>query len=160
MEPDSPLIRANGIVVLHAITHIVSHVAVVVDPRNPETDDSVGNTQPFKQVDLFECRITVVDIGYRVDNFFNCLQIFRLMRKPSAQFLYKCFYVHSLFYLVVFGVIGFPAAKLRINHKTTKQNATQFHHIASFCFQSAQFSKNCVSWINRIEVYRAFYSGH
>ena len=96
MEADAALVRADGVVMLHTITHIGAHPACIVDPRDAERIYAVGDTQAFEQVDALEVGILVVDVGDGRGHFLYGLKILRLVGKPAAEVFDKFFRIHFL----------------------------------------------------------------
>ena len=105
METDTAFVRADGIVVLYAVTHVGLDVAFVVHPGHAELIYTVRNTQPFDEVHFVEFRMFVVFFFDCAQHFFYCLMILRFIRKSSFQiFQYFCC-IHKLkdylFYLLL-----------------------------------------------------------
>ena len=94
METQAALVGANGIVVLHAVTHVCAHVAFVIDPVDTELDDAVGDAQTLDEVGFLKLRMLVVFILDRSEHLAHSLDVLRLIGKLLLQFSYYfgCFH--------------------------------------------------------------------
>ena len=85
METDTSLVRANGVVVLDTIAHVVLYLALVVDPGYAEREYAVGNAEALDKVVALKFGMFVVlilDSGY---HFFYGLQVFRLVGESALE---------------------------------------------------------------------------
>ncbi len=94
VETQTAFVGANGVVVLHAVTHVCAHIALVVDPVNAELDDAVGDAQTLDEVDFLKLRMLVVLILDGSEHLAHCLDVLRLIGKLLLQFSYYfgCFH--------------------------------------------------------------------
>ena len=87
VEPYTTLVRANGIVVLHTISHVILYATLVVNPCHPERENPVGDTQTFDKVISFKLGMFVIYVfncGYYL---LHCLEILRLIWKAPFQII-------------------------------------------------------------------------
>ena len=63
------------------------YLSLIVDPRNSERKDSVGNTKSLNQIVTFKLGMLVVCILNCCQHFFNCLKILGLIREASSQII-------------------------------------------------------------------------
>jgi hypothetical protein len=87
METDTAFVRANGVVVLYAVTHVGAYVAFIVGPSDAELVDAVGDAKAFNQVYFVEFGVFVVLFFDGTQYLFYCLMIFRLVRESSLEVL-------------------------------------------------------------------------
>ena len=85
METDTTLVRANGIVKLHAIAEVGLNITVIIGPGNAESEDTVGLNKALDDTGLFKFRMLIVDFFYAHKHFLNCLQILFLTRVLSLK---------------------------------------------------------------------------
>ena len=95
METNAALVRTNGIVVLHAITHVGLHVALVVNPCHTECDDTIWNTKTINKIGAVEFRMTVVLLLDSTENLAYGLNILRLVGEALLKALYCFNCIHS-----------------------------------------------------------------
>ena len=76
VETDAALVRADGVVELHAIAYVVLDFAFVVEPCHAESDDAVGLNHAFNDFVVLEFGMFVVHVLHRHKHFFYGLQIF------------------------------------------------------------------------------------
>ena len=126
METDTAFIRADGIVVLHTVAHIVLHAPLIVDPRHTEREYAVGDAQTLYQIVAFELGMLIVDFLNRGNHFFHSLQVFRLVRKPAAQIVDN----FSSFHSNVMFSCRFPC-KSKENFRFKLHNRTKTPHSAT-----------------------------
>ena len=67
VEADAPLVWSDSVVVLDAVAGIYLYLAVVIDPCDTESENSVGDTEPLNKVVRFK-------FGMLVILFFNGVQ--------------------------------------------------------------------------------------
>ena len=60
MITDTAFVRANGVIVLNAITHVCLNVTLVVDPCNAELQYAIGDAKTLNEVALFKLGVLVV----------------------------------------------------------------------------------------------------
>ena len=96
METDATLVRADGIVVLHTVTHVIVNLTLVINPRNTECENTVGDAKTLDEVITFKFGIFIIDIFNRGQNLFHCLNILRLIRETTFQFVDNCYCIHTL----------------------------------------------------------------
>ncbi|OAV74987.1 hypothetical protein Barb7_01450 [Bacteroidales bacterium Barb7] len=96
MVADTAFVRTNRIAVLDTVAHVHIHFSLVVHPCYAESENTVGNTQPFNQVGFLKLRMFIVHILNRFQHFGYRLQIFRLIGKSAFQIIYNflCFHLH------------------------------------------------------------------
>ena len=100
MESYASLIRAYHVVVLHAVTHVGLHVALVVYPRHTEGDYSVRNAEALDKVGAVKLRMLVILFFYCCQYLTYGLDILRLVRESLFEVLnYICGY-HKLFLFI------------------------------------------------------------
>ena len=94
METQSTLVGADGVVVLHTVSHVCAHVALVIDPVDAELDDAVGDAQALNEVGFLKLRMLVVLIFDRSEHLAHGLDVLRLIGKLLLQFSYYfgCFH--------------------------------------------------------------------
>ncbi len=97
METDTAFVRANGIVMLDTVAHVVLDFAAVVYPTYTEREDAVGNTETFNEVVTLEFGIFIVGVLNRSYYFFNSLDVFRLVGKTPLKVGddFRCFHFES-----------------------------------------------------------------
>ncbi len=64
VEADTTLVRADGVVELHAVTDVVLHVTIVVKPGNTECDNLVRLDHTLDDFVAFKLRMLVVNVNY------------------------------------------------------------------------------------------------
>ena len=96
MEADTSLVRANDIVVLHAVAHVRLYVTLIVHPVYTELIDTVGDTETLDEIHLLELGVLVVLLFNGAEDFFHCLMIFRLVGESLLQILQYFFCFHTL----------------------------------------------------------------
>ena len=98
VETKTTLVRANGVVVLNAVTIVGLHVAFVVDPVHAELDDTVGNAQTLNEVLTVKLGVLVVLILDGAQHLTNGLDVLGLARIDLLQSFYyfRCF--HNVLY--------------------------------------------------------------
>ncbi len=79
MKANATFVWTNSIVVLNAISHIGVSFPLIIYPCYSKLVYSIGNTQTFDKVFLFEFWVLVVDFFDRNQYLLNCLMIFRFI---------------------------------------------------------------------------------
>ena len=90
METNATLIRTYGVIMLHTIAHIGLHIALVVNPRHTERNDTIGYAKTLYKVCTVELGVTVVLFFNCTEYLAHCLDVFRLVGEALFQTLY-CF---------------------------------------------------------------------
>ncbi len=70
------LVRAYGLVELHAVAEVGLHFAAVVDPCNAERQDAVRFHHALDDFRLFKFGVLVVDVSHAQEHFAHCLEVF------------------------------------------------------------------------------------
>ena len=96
METDTTLVRANGIVVLHTVAHVVVDLALVVDPRHAERENPVGNAKALDEIVALELGILVVNILDGAQHLVHCLDVLGLIGKTTLQVVNHFYCFHTL----------------------------------------------------------------
>ena len=96
VETNTTLVGANGVVVLHAVTHVGLDVALVVHPGDAELIDAIGDAKTLDQVYLVKLGVLVVGLLDGGKNFFYGLMVLGLVRKSAFQILKNFFRIHRL----------------------------------------------------------------
>ena len=60
VEPYTSLVRADDVVVLHAVAHICLHLALVVNPCHAELHNPVGDAEALDEVRTVKFRVLVI----------------------------------------------------------------------------------------------------
>ena len=76
METDTALVWADSIIELNAIADIVLNLALVVNPGDAESDDTVRLDHTLDDFCFFEFRMLVVDVLNTDKDFLHCLKVF------------------------------------------------------------------------------------
>ena len=95
METDTALVRTNGHVVLYTVSHVCLYVALVINPRYTECEDSVWNTESLNKISFLKLWVLVVNVLYRLKHLLYCLKIFRFIWKSFLKAFYYVFSVHN-----------------------------------------------------------------
>ena len=98
MKTHATLVRTNGIVVLNTITHIGLHTPLVIDPIDAKRHYAVGNAKPLYQINSLKFRVLIVHVLYRRQHLVHRLNVFRLVRKTTLQFVYHCLGCHTFIF--------------------------------------------------------------
>ena len=96
METDAALVRADGVVELHAIAEVVLYLAFVVDPGNAESDDAVRLDHALDDAVLLELGMLVVNVSYREQDLFDGLQILFFARVLCLEGVHDIVNIHTL----------------------------------------------------------------
>ncbi len=64
METDTAFVGANSVVELYAIAYVVLYFALVVNPGDAESEDTVGLYHTFDQTCFLELGVLVVNLFY------------------------------------------------------------------------------------------------
>ena len=85
MKPQAALVRADGVVVLHAVSAVDLDLALVVHPRHPEEDRPVGLHKALQQPLVLIFGMLVENGAQRFQHFPDRLQEFLLMTVSLFQ---------------------------------------------------------------------------
>ena len=96
METQTTFVRTNGAVELHAIAQVDLYLALVVDPRYAEGDDTFGLYDAFHNLCFFKLRMLVVHVLDGIKHFPYSLQEFYFAWMFLLQALHDFLYVHSI----------------------------------------------------------------
>ncbi len=86
MQADSSLVGADGGVELDAPATVHLDLALVVNPLDAELDGSLGFDDALKDLVLLVLRILIHERLKSVENLFDSLEVFGLIRKASLEF--------------------------------------------------------------------------
>ncbi len=95
VEADTPLVRADSVVELHAVADVVLDLAVVVNPGDAERYDAVRLDHALDDAVLLELGMLVVDVGNGEEHLAHCLQVFLFARMLGFQAVHDAIYIHS-----------------------------------------------------------------
>ena len=96
MITKTAFVRANGVVVLDAVTHVCLHVTLIVCPCNTELADSVGDTKALNEVCLLKLGVLVVLFFDGGKNLTDGLDILRLIGESLFEIFYNLCCIHNL----------------------------------------------------------------
>ena len=99
MEPKPSLIGTNSAVELDSVADIDMDLALVVNPRHPESDDSLRLNDPFDDFSFFKLRVLIVNILHGYEHLVYSLQILLFTRVFALQVLHNFLNFHSGFIL-------------------------------------------------------------
>ncbi len=94
-------VRADGVVVLDAVSHVGLHIPLVVHPCHAELIDTVGHAKALNEVGLLEFRVFVVLLLNGWKYLTDGLDILRLVGKSLFQIFYNLCCIHNLFLFLV-----------------------------------------------------------
>ena len=89
METKTSFVRANGVVVLNTVTHIVLHIAFVVHPCYTELNEAIWNTQALDEIVFLKLGVLVILFLDGRKYLTYGLDILRLIRESLFQILYN-----------------------------------------------------------------------
>ena len=102
MVAQSPLVGANGVVVLNSVAHIGLYVSFVIDPCHAKFHQPVGDAQPFDEIGFLKFRVLVILIFNRTQYLTHCLNVLRLIGESLLQILYNIHCSHKFYNFVIF----------------------------------------------------------
>ena len=95
MEADAALVRANGIVELHAIADVVLHFALIVNPSHAEGEDTIRLDHALYDFVALEFRMLIIDISYREEHFLHGLKVLFFARMLGLQVCHNTVNIHN-----------------------------------------------------------------
>ncbi len=85
VETYATLVRTYGVIVLDAPSHVVAHLAFVVDPADTEREYPVGDAEAFNEIVALKLGILVVGILDGGDHLLHRLDILRLVGEATLE---------------------------------------------------------------------------
>ena len=104
METESALVRSDSAVELHTVPKVGLDLAIIVDPSDTESKDTVRLDEPLDYLSLFEFRMLVVNILDGLEDLLHCLQIFFLCRVLGLETGHYFIGFHDV-YVVLYSIL-------------------------------------------------------
>ncbi len=85
METETSFVGANGAVELYAVSQVGLNFALVVNPCNTESENTVGFNHTFYDFGFLKLGVLVVNLFYRFQHFVYSLKEFLLARMLGLE---------------------------------------------------------------------------
>lgn len=85
METNTAFVGADSVVVLHTISVVNLHVALVVHPCYAELDHAIGNAEALYEIGFLKFGVLVIHFLNSGENLRNGLNVFGLTRIAAFQ---------------------------------------------------------------------------